>query len=175
MEEVLSSLVGHPCWGYWRTRGILAIQFGDRVWDVVKYGPRKGQRREVGAYAFHIYKQWRLRGRDGIVTGTGDHIWPAGVSPDDDSGWGWDMEGRARADELLDAHFAKVADRPPTVQSVQVDEAAGVAIHLSDGHTLEVFPNDSRDSEEWRLLQPARDVGHFLVQGGRVAEDVDWA
>jgi len=78
----------------------------------------------VGEYAFHIYNQWRLRGRYGVVSGSGDNIWRAGVSPDDDTGYDWDMEGRARTDELLDAYFENVADDPPIVQAVEVDETA---------------------------------------------------
>jgi hypothetical protein len=59
------------------------------------------------------------------------------------------------------------------VQAVEVDGAGGFRLTLSDGHALEIFPDDSRGGEDWRLLSPATEARHFVVSGGRVAQDVD--
>src|SRR4051812_21308302 len=95
IEAVLRCLVGLAFWGFGRSVSLLTFQFGERR----PRTNRRGEVYEVGEYALHTESPWRLRGRDGIVTGSGDRFWPAGISPDGQSGWDWDGEGFARCDE----------------------------------------------------------------------------
>jgi hypothetical protein len=171
IEAVLGCLIGRTFWGHGRAVSLLTFQFGGRRSRV----DRRGEAYEVGEYALHTESPWRLRGPDGIVTGSGDRFWPAGVSADDGSGWDWDGRGPARCDEQLDAHFAMQRGAPSTVEAVEVDGAGGFRLYLSDGCILEVFPDDSRGGEDWRLLSPGSEEAHFVVEGGRVTQDVNWA
>ena len=171
IEAVLSCLVGKAFWGYGRAISLLTFQFGERRLRT----DRDGETYEVGTYALHTESPWRLLGPAGILTGSGDRFWPAGVAPDDVAGWEWDRRGAARCDEGLDAYFAARATMPSTVRAIEVDGAGGCRLSLSDDCQLDVFPDDSRSSEDWRLLTPATEDQHFVVKGGRVAEDVDWA
>ena len=143
IQKVLSCLVGKEFWSSAKA-GLRSFQFGERRSGVTSLG----RERVVGEYALHTWQPWRLRGPEGIETGDGDDGWPAGIPLDDDDGWNWDYQGRARSDERLDAYFERGAANPPVVQSVEVDEVAGFGLHLSDGYTLEVFPDDSRGGED---------------------------
>jgi hypothetical protein len=167
---VLHCLIGLPLWGHGRTVSLVTFQLGGRRSRV----DRRGEACEVGEYALHTESPWRLRGPDGIVTGSGDRFWPAGVSLDDRAGWDWDGSGLARCDELLDAYFAAGSAAPSRVEAVEVDGAGGFRLRLSDGCMLEVFPDDSRGGEDWRLLSPGTEEAHFVVAGGRVTQDVAW-
>ena len=49
------------------------------------------------------------------------------------------------------------------VVGVDTDAFGGFRLNLSDGMRLSVFPCSSK-GEQWRLLQPGTELGHFVVE-----------
>src|SRR5688500_13415614 len=68
IEERLNVLVGKPLRYMGRAAHMEWVGFGDYV--VVPN--LKGQLRKLAEYALHLDCTWRLRGPDGIITGTTD-------------------------------------------------------------------------------------------------------
>lgn len=53
------------------------------------------------------------------------------------------------------------------MQSVTADTLGGCSLALSDGFSLEVFPDDSLGGEYWRLLRRGNEE-HFVVTGAGI-------
>jgi len=109
---------------------------------------------------------WRLLGPDGVITGLGDLYVPAGdpnVRPEE---WSpFERGNQSRLDERTLHLRSKWKLAPPIVELVTVDAVGGVRLQLTRGYVVEVWPDDSLPHEYWRLLQPARDVPHFVITG----------
>lgn len=160
IERAVAPLAGLPLWGPTRESNMLALQFGDRRPAPTRAEPG----REVGAWALHVYCAWRLTRGATILAGSADLFTPS--DPDEDletfdyeapgATW-WDVRWQAYAD----------ASPPPTVATVAADAFGGLRLGLSDGATLEVFPNSAAaehfESEFWRLLRPGQGEAEFVV------------
>lgn len=158
VARALAPLVGLAVWGPARESNMLALQLGERRPAPTRADPR----RELGAYALHVFCAWRLLRGDRIVAGSGDLFTPA--DPDDDlETFDFDVPGSTWWDVRLADHFATAlpADgaaappAPPTVTAVAADTLGGARLTLSDGAVLEILPNSSPaehfETEFWRL------------------------
>jgi len=138
------------------------LQFGERrtVFD------RHGKPREVGAYALHLQCAWRITGPSGIVVGSRDLFYAPGGDPyNEPPDFDWAQPGANRRDHRTAGLIAEMAVSPLRVESVHGDAVGGFRLVLSDGYTLEVFPDDSLPAEHWRLFQPSTEAEHFVVTG----------
>jgi hypothetical protein len=166
IESALAPLVGLPLWASARAADLQTFQFGAKHTVTSKFGPRKGQTREVGEYSLHVASAWRIHGPRGIVVGSADLYLRAGPDPlSDDEDWDWMAQGANRRDERI---LELLASRTYEVERVLADATGGIAISLADKFVLDVFPNHSRDgqySEHWRLFRTADLTSHFVVSG----------
>jgi hypothetical protein len=140
---------------------MLTLQVGEPRSDVSPLG----RPREVGAYALHIQCPWRLTEGTRIVAGSGDLSKPADPSVDRET-WNWDDVGATWWDDRM-REFFRSPSHQIKVQTVMADAFGGFRLICSGAVTFEVFPNESAAphdvSEYWRLLQPSRSAGHFVV------------
>ncbi len=147
---------------------------------VLHFGPiRADGDGTVGEYALHIQCPWRVEDAEGILTGKSDLWRPAIVGPDFD----WDSWDYETSQSLQDKHMESLlggydprtrsAVNPRNdlvVETVQGDACGGAVITLSGGYRLILFPAGSA-GEDWRIFRPATNEPHFVVTGGRIAED----
>lgn len=169
IEAALEPLIGLSLWTARRAADMEMFHFGAR-----RIVPgRDGEPREVGEWALHLQCAWRLTGPEGIVVGSRDRFYAAGVDPYaevESEDWDWDRPGANRCDERIDAFFTAQSATPPVVEAVSADRLGGFCLQMSGGHALEVFPFDSLGEEHWRLLPPSREQDHFVVTGLGVEE-----
>ena len=171
LEAALAPLVGLPLWKSHRAADLQAFQLGERRTVTSVFGPRKGQKSEVGEYGLHVQCAWRIRGPSGIVVASGDRYYPAGtaLSAKDDN-WDWSAPGANRSDERIRQWLEA---GPYEVERVSADTTGGIMLSFSRGFALDVFPDNSLDgeySELWRLLRPGDLSSHFVVSGNGVEE-----
>jgi hypothetical protein len=136
---------------------------------------RRVERGTVGDYALHIQCPWRLEGRQGIITGRAD-LWEpvdtaGGFDPDQ---WNYDTDGN-----LQDARLGELFARDPLTRSlvntgdqfvVEADRFGGVALELSGGYRLALFPAGTR-GECWRLFRPDNEAPHIVFESGQIFQD----
>ncbi len=165
IEAALEVLIGKPLWGADRTSILQWFHFGERRTAT----RRNGRQVQVGEYALHVQCAWRLGSPTSIIVASADRYLAAGEDPfKEHESFAWDTPGANRADERLAAFFAGFAERgeePPVVEGARANSVGGFQLALSDGLTLDVFPDHSLPGEHWRLFSPGADAEHFVVTG----------
>jgi hypothetical protein len=122
----------------------------------------------VGDFAIHVQCPWRIEGPEGIVTGRSDLWEPADADVPFDEKWHYDKSPNLQ-DLRLDGLLIQSV-KPFVVEKVDADEFGGVAICLSQGYVLRLFPAGTR-GEDWRFFQPTRDAPHLVITGGVIETD----
>jgi hypothetical protein len=163
VENVMAPLVGLPLWDAGRAADLLWLAFGQRqtIRDF------QGKPREVGEYALHVQCAWRFVQGEKVVAGNRDLYYPRGYKDAKDevpSGFNWDVQGANKCDEALATLFAGGA-KQFVIERVDVGQAGELALLLEDALTLQIFPNDSLESEHWRLFRPGSDEPHTVYTG----------
>jgi hypothetical protein len=118
----------------------------------------------ISGYALHVQCGWRFIGPEGIIVGSKDIYYPAGdpfKKPDD---FNWDVAGANRFDERI-KQFFKNNKTLRIVENIEADSTGGVRIYMQGNFRLEIFPDDSADSEHWRFLESGTRKPHFVVKG----------
>jgi hypothetical protein len=160
IEDVLRPLTGLALWGTHRAAGMQVFQFGARNPTIT----HRGKPAFIGDYGLHLQCPWRIVGPGGIEVGSADLYYSAGDPDQEPADFQWDKPGANRRDERMNRIFAERREQPLFVETVAADTVAGFVLTLTEGLTLEVFPNDSFSEEHWRLLNnidPGRP--HFVV------------
>jgi len=101
--------------------------------------------------------------RDAIVVGSRDLYYPADETADVPPEFDYDgvkTRRDRRIDDLLE-NETKVR----LVADVRVGAAGAIQIDLGGGYALELFPNASAETEEWRFFRPQLDDPHLVVTG----------
>jgi len=159
----MSALNGKELWTCRRAADMATFQFGARTTTKDYYGRPS----EVGEYALHVQCAWRFVRDDQIVVGSSDLYYPAqsGDQTQDEipANFDWDRHPNRR-DRLLEALF-KPGSVELVVQRIELGAAGSLHIGLSEGLSLEVFPDNSLPDEHWRLLTPASNGQHLVVAG----------
>jgi hypothetical protein len=163
ISDCLSVLRALPFWACGRAADLQWLQFGERYIQ----GGAKGQ--DVGDFALHIQCAWRLRGPSGIIVASRDRYYPKGDRDAADEDFNWDTPGGNRCDERMQSFLSKYC--PVRVESISVDEVGGFSLVLEGGFVFEVFPDNSRNGEYWRLFQPGTDSPHIVLKGSRLVGD----
>jgi hypothetical protein len=162
IEKALAPLRGLRLWAAGRAADMLWLEFGERLRAPTERDPE----REVGEFAIHVMCPWRIAGSGGVITGRSDIFVPSDPDEDEDK-FRWDRPGRSIVDQQLSTWIEAHEERPLIVLEITVDRCAGFALRLDDVNSLDVFPDafsmphDIR--EHWRILQPAKDTPHFVV------------
>lgn len=165
IEKATSVLVRKPLWDSTRAADLASFAFGARR----SVPSSRSGNKTIGEYGLHIQCAWRITRREQIVVGSRDLYYPAiygdpetEIPPDFD----WDRDANRR-DKLLRTLF-EGGTREYIVDQVHVGPAASLHIVLSDDLCLDIFPDDSLNSEYWRLFRPGVEEPHFVVGNGGV-------
>lgn len=155
-QPLLEELIGKELWACRRAAGMATFQFGQRL-------PVKtflGVDSEVGEYSLHVQCSWRIVGRDGVIVGSRDLLYPAdhvdGESVPDD--FHWDTH-RSRRDRLIDALFRQ---HVLVVRAVSPGRGGRCDVHFNDDIELQIAPDDSLSHEHWRLFETAESSRHHI-------------
>ena len=168
IERRLADLIGLSLWDAGRVVDMTWFQFGDQR-TIPGQGPEST--RMAGTYALHVQCAWRISDPKGIVVASDDRYFAAGDNPFGiEDAFDWIRPGANRCDERLAAFFANRVQTPPVVTSCYADDFGGLRLRLSNGVTLEVFPDNSLPNEHWRLFQPGNDTSHFVVTGNGIED-----
>lgn len=164
IEQALSVLIGLPVWASGRAANLQEFQFGNHRTVLTRQGTAK----EIGDYALHVQCAWRILASEKIVVASSDLYYPPGdprVRPDD---FDWDAPQGNRRDQQITLLFQEHASQPLIVTSVEADNVGSVRVEFTEGHLLEIFPDDSVNdeySEHWRLFRPSTETEHFVITG----------
>ncbi len=164
VQQVTESLIGLRLSVARRAADMRVFHFGEM---------REGNGGTVGQYALHIQCPWRIDGPEGIVTGRRDlweHIstkpmpdeWEPGID---------DNIQDVRLSNLFGGYDNKThshvnSGESLVVESVRASDVGDLDIKLSGGYRLVLFPFGST-GEAWRLINPGKDMSHFVIEGTR--------
>ena len=164
IQEATAVLKGKPLWGCTRAADMASFDFGAR---------RQVQGRRgttiVGEYAFHVQCTWRITQEEELLVGSHDLFYPEDYEDDSKDlppDFDWDRDP-TRRDKLIRLLFDN-GTREFIVQTIQVGAAGSLHIALSDGISLDVFPDRSLVREHWRLFRPGVDERHFVFTGWEI-------
>ena len=125
-------------------------------------------------YTLHAECAWRIVDPEGIIVGSRDRYYRAGIDPYFDIlEFEWDVPGSNRCDERVNNLMKSRADNPLIVQSVEADSYGGLRIRFSNDISLELFPDDSLAGEYWRFFRLGDSSNHFVVTGKGAVESSD--
>lgn len=166
IRDALAPLLGLPLWAAGRAATMLWLQFGARVSAPTKRDPT----RITGEFALHLQCPWRISGRDGIVTGSGDMFVCADPNAPESS-FDPGRPGNAVADMRLRDWIGSHANCPLVVVGIDIDRCGGLRLQLTELFSFEAFPcsiglNEDA-SEHWRFLRPGDDSPHVVMRGSR--------
>jgi hypothetical protein len=161
IERVLKPIIGLPIWSIGRGGNLEWFAIGVERKEVPL---KKGGSKTVSEYALHVQCAWRIVGPKGIVVASRDRYYPAGDDPYKDlDEFEWDVQGANQCDERVTKLLAERQDQPLVVLSITADVIGSVWFRLSDGYSLEIFPDSSVVREFWRFFQPDTEELHFVV------------
>jgi hypothetical protein len=157
IERAASALSGKTLWRCLRAADMATFAFGERRKSVTG----RGGPREIGEWALHVQCAWRILQGDRIIVGDRDLAYPENYQQEDPipDEFDWDVSPNRR-DQLLASLFMGHAF---VVRSIEVGAIGSLSIRLTEGLSLDIFPNDSVSKEYWRLFEPDKGGLHFVV------------
>lgn len=119
--------------------------------------------KEVGTHALHVQCAWRIRGPEKVLVDSSDRYQIM------DGGRDWDRVGANLCDVRV-RQFVE-SECPSRVTSVHADDLGTLTIELERGHTVDVFPDEPADQEQWRFFSPYQDGPHSVFASGTLIEE----
>ncbi|MBZ5482522.1 hypothetical protein [Priestia aryabhattai] len=168
IKSQLEILIGSKLSNIGRASNLFWLEFGDAL-SVI----RRGRTQELPEYALNIQCSWRITKDNQILVASRDFYCPKSDWSGEREDFDWDVQGNNRFDERIE-YFIKSLKEPLTVESIDSDEIGGLKVTLSNGFTLNVFPDISEDdeySEFWRFFTRGKDSFHFVVAGNGIEKD----
>lgn len=167
IQQILNVLVGMKLSDIGRSADLEWFVFSPTLL-IESTGESKPQPSE---YTLHAECAWRIVGLEGIVVGSRDRFYPAGVDPYKDlMEFDWAVPGSNRCDERVTEFLKRRHGNPPVVLSIKVDQVGSLRINLSDDYKIELFPDDSLGEEYWRFFKLKSDSTHFVFEGSSFKE-----
>lgn len=168
IEKALQELIGTPMWGSSRAVDMEMFAFGAPHTTA----GRQGRIVTRGEFALHVQCAWRIVRGSKIAVGSHDFRYPRGDPMDEPADFQPHAPGANRRDVRLETLFKERSSDPLVVRAVAADDTGRVTIAFQDDYALELFPDDSLEteghSERWRLLRPDTSKPHFVVTGGGI-------
>ena len=150
------------------------LSLAKNVGDVRSFCFGQVQRTSEGLtsdYILHVFCPWRIEYSGRIVVGSADHYGRA--DGNDDPTWEVGTAWGTHQHQVLADLLGHVDPKTQTivnsgdglvVAAIAADEFGGLALSMSGGYRLVLFPSASRGSE-WRFMPAAGDV-HFVAEDG---------
>ena len=155
----VSALIGKALWGWARATNMLMFQFGNRR----TISGTRGKETQVGELALHVQCRWRIATNELVLVGSRDINYPAEYSEGDEIPEGFDWDRAAtRLDKLIASLFL---EHTFIVQDVKLARAGSLSATIGENLYLDLFPDDSLPSEQWRLFEPGRHQPHHVMAG----------
>lgn len=162
----LDMLIGQPVTAIGRASNMLWIGFGERI-RVLNY---KGQPRSVSRFAVHVQSAWRITSRqeERILLSQGDFYRPSkGIK------WAEDFDWEKRGNNLFDENLPAIILRMNgvCVSGCACSKYNDLTIVLSNDDMIEVFVDETEDSECWRFFQSGTDSNntkHLVAYGNSI-------
>lgn len=161
IEKRLGCLIGLPLFKIGRSANLLWISFGNGFITTDK----KGKERIIGEFAINIQTSWRITFDNSIIVGYRDIYLPSKLWTGDLNNFNWDIQGMNRCDERIsELIMNKQTHDNIFVSSIEADEFGGFKTKFSNNYILEVFPDDTSDTEIWRFFSKESSELHFVVK-----------
>jgi hypothetical protein len=160
IELATAGLRGKALWRCLRAADMATFDFGKRR----RIQNAQGEENEVGEYALHVQCAWRIIQNDRVIIGDRDLYYPAdyraGAEIPDEFDWDHNPNRRDR----LTSSFFEDGKREFVVKEINTGEGGILHIMMSEGYSLQIFPDSSLPIESWRLFKVGQ-RGHFVVSG----------
>jgi len=167
IEEILGSLIGLPLTSIGRACDLEWLGFG----DIIEVMDSRGNKKKVEEYALHIQCAWRLTGAKGIIVASQDRYYPRDGWEGNEEDFDWDVQGENRCDQLTKKYLEANEKNRLIVKSVKADRFGGFVLTLDNGDSLEAFPDDTTNLENWRFFKPYSGLSHFVVTSDGIEEE----
>ncbi len=124
----------------------------------------KGEERKTAQYALHIQCPFRISRGGMKVLASGDMYEPNSTTEWTED-FDWDIAGANLYDEKASLLTEKLSHNNITAVNIESNEMGDVKIYLSDGYVIEIFTNNSSETEEWRFFETGIEKEHFVITG----------
>jgi hypothetical protein len=145
LQAQLDILIGLPfidCWRLHRKLTVQIFEFGRKMEFLNGSGAAASQ----GPYALHVSCNWRLISGASICVASGDD-WHENDYIDEQK-----LPGKTQLDRSVESLCGDLKEKEPTVKAVTITALGDVAIAMTHGYTLELFPMSTEPGEYWRLM-----------------------
>lgn len=148
-------------WSIGRAASLVWIQIGKK--KRIRQDPDSQDRttKTVGTFALHLQTAFRFSTDQETLLASRDIYMKAGDDPYDR-----DFDWRNSWNTRFDVGGKKLLKPPLKILGVEADNAGGFRLYCERGIKLEVIPDDSIDSEHWRLLEFG--VAHYVMEGSQL-------
>lgn len=163
IERQLSRLVGISLSSIGRASNMTWFSFGKQT--IVK--DRFGKDRTIGEFALHVHCSWRLIKGNKILLASRDIYVPDSRSSTQNDDFDWSVVGNSGFDERTKQLFEQ-QDVRAVIQEIRSDNFGGAVLMLSNGVSIDIFPDQSGQTEFWRLFRPGDSSEHFVVTSNGV-------
>lgn len=158
IEEKLKCLIGKPLIDAGRASNLVWFSFG----QARLIPTRTGKFKIVGDFSLNVQCSWRVSYQERLVVASKDIYRPKRSWQGDVDNFFWDIPGMSRCDDKLES-FIKESKSKLSVSFIEADDLGGIKIILLNNTILELFPDESEDSEHWRFFTPGSEESHFIV------------
>ena len=139
IEAALRPLIGQPLSNMWRP-----------IWQTFEFGEQrpfinsKGKAVTRADYALDVHSPctWRIIGPEGLIAGSGDYDQYDPETGEKVPAFNFDEPDMTPRDRRASAFFNLLADAPPIVETIEVDEIGGIRFQLTEGYVVEIIPDD---------------------------------
>lgn len=161
IEQALKPLIGLPLWKIGRS-GLVWLHFGERHSEFNK----KGDLLEWGDYTLNIECAWRITRGLHIFLAEADRYVLARKYQDYPEDWDYQAFGENLFDEKV-VKFNTIAgfssNTEYIVESLKADCYGGFCLNFHTNIQLQVFPDKSANSEQWRFISRGDETPHFVI------------
>ncbi len=154
---VLQPLVGERFADFGRAADMIWMGFGNQVAAPTERDPE----RRCARHRIHVSGLCRLDSQHAIVAASGD-IHSAAVDGEDLDQFACSAPAANRFDVAVSEYWLRHEAALVTLTRVESDPLGTLALTLSNGHSITVFPDRASSYEHWRYFEIGAEQ-HFVV------------
>ncbi|MGJ8640410.1 MAG: hypothetical protein ACSHYA_13570 [Opitutaceae bacterium] len=147
IEEALNKLVGQK---------MVSSGYAGLQWFLFQDFKPHGK---TANYALNVSTAWRIKDKNGIVTGSQDYFHSAEEATEGHA----PQENENRVEYALRGFFQN--DQNHIVSKISGSNCGSLQVSFEGDYALEILPMDSSDREHWRFFEKGANSPHFVVTG----------
>jgi hypothetical protein len=160
IKKRLNCLVGLPLFKMGRSGNLIWMSFGNGF----KFTDKNGKEKLIGEYALNIQCCWRMTKNNRIIVAYRDIYYPSKLWTGNEDLFNWDVQGMNRCDELIKEIIPNnKTNETIYVKSIEADDIGGFKIVFTGDYLVDVFPDNSIETEFWRFFSKLDSEKHFVV------------